>query len=173
MTATAADLSLRYSISTAISGDSTINKNGLGKYLSQTVAPSTLNTVFDTITQAQNAADQVDYRCVFIANLNATDSITNLKVWLAQVSGGATAAIGLDPTGLTDMNAVAVQAVTITNDATAPASVTFSAPTSGAPFIIPTLGPRQCFAVWMRRTATGSAAVASDGADLLLEGTVV
>lgn len=173
MTATAADLSLRYSISTAIQGDSTVNKNGLGKYLSQTVAPSTLNTVFDTITQAQNAADQVDYRCVFVANLNATDSITSLKLWIAQVSGGATAAAGLDPTGLTDMNAVAVQAVTIANDATAPAGVTFSSPAIGTPFVIPVLGPRQCFAVWIRRTATGSAAAANDGIDLLLEGTVV
>ena len=172
MTATAADLSLRYSISTAISGDSTVNKNGLGKYISQTVAPATLNTVFDTITQAQNQADQVDYRCVFVANLNATDSITNVKLWLSNIAGGALGAIGLDPNGVTAMTSSPVQAQSIANDATAPAGVAFSAPASGSPFVIPALGPRQCFAVWVRRTASGSAAASNDGVDLLLEGTV-
>lgn len=169
MTATAADIVQRFSVSSAVAGDSTTAKDGRGKYMSQTVAGSTKDTVFDTITQAENAALQVDYRCVFIANVNATDSITAVSLALAQVSGGANTSYGLDPTGVTPMDSVPVQAVTIANLATAPAGVTF---TTGA-LAVPLLGPRQCFAVWVKRAATGSGAVSSDGCDITVGGTVV
>lgn len=168
MAATAADISQRFSVSSAVAGDATTVTDGRGKYMSQSVAGSTKDTVFDKITQAENAALQVDYRCVFIANLNATASISALSLTLAQVSGGANAAFGLDPTGVTAMNSTPVQAVTIANLATAPAGVVFGT----AALAVPLLGPRQCFAVWVRRTATASGAVTSDGCDITVGGTV-
>jgi hypothetical protein len=173
MVATAADIVTRKSNSAAVAGDAATGGNNLGKFMSQTGASSGTNAEFDTITQSQNLAGQVDYRCVFLANLSTTDFVRACKVWMTNVSGGANAAIGLDPTGVVDMNSVTPQALTIANDATAPAGVVFSSPANfAAGLVVGDLGPRKCFAVWVRRTATASGAVSADGVDINISGTV-
>ena len=145
----------------------------LGKYIStSTIADATLNALFDDISGAENAASTVDYRCVFIHNSNAANALQNAVIWLsAEVAGGASIAIGVDPTAASAIGSASAQAVTIASETTAPAGVSFSSPTTaGTGLSLGTIPSGQCKAVWFRRTAANSAALNSDGVTWSVQG---
>jgi hypothetical protein len=89
----------------------------------------------------------------------------------AEVAGGASIAIGVDTTAASALGSATAQALTIANETTAPAGVTFSAPTTAAGGIslgsIPVGNVR---AVWVRRTAANTAALSGDGVTLAVSG---
>lgn len=149
-----------------------------GGYISTTQLNSsvTLDNLFTDITGAENAADQIDYACLFILNNTASgNSMLNTVAWLPLanfVSGGANVALGADPTGITVKTVSSLQAVKITSNTVAPSGVsTYVTPQSSAPtspsytggLQIGTVAPGSCFAVWIKRTATNSAPVNNDG----------
>ena len=145
----------------------------LGKYISTTViTDATLNNLFDNISGAENAASTVDYRCIFIHNNHATLTWQSVVAYLlSEVAGGANIAIGVDPTAASAIGSAGAQAVTIANETTAPAGVTFSSPTTlGTGIAIGDILPGQCRAIWVRRTATVSAALNNDGVTLRMQG---
>jgi hypothetical protein len=90
----------------------------------------------------------------------------------SEVAGGASIAIGPDPTAASALGSATAQAVTIANATTAPAGVTFTAPT--------TVGYRDrarydsrhpaSSAFWIRRTAANTAPLSGDGMTLALSG---
>jgi hypothetical protein len=92
-------------------------------------------------------------------------------VWVsAETPGGVNIAIGLDPAGVGNGSTTGV-ATTVANENTAPAGVTFSTPTSkGTGLAITDLAPGTGRAIWLRRTATNSAAIDNDSATLSFEG---
>lgn len=145
----------------------------LGDFISTTeVVDASLHNLFDPVTGDDNAGSVVDYRCIFVRNDNGTDTLYDAVVWVAtQVAGGATAAIGLDPAGVTADDSASPQAATIANENAAPSGVSFSTPTTkGAGLAIGDLGPGEVQAIWIRRTAANTAAVDNDGAELRVEG---
>jgi hypothetical protein len=145
----------------------------LGKYISTTqVTDATLNGLFDDVTGAENAALESEYRCVFVHNAHATLTLLSPVLWIAsEVAGGAVCAIGLDPAGATAIGSAPVQAATIADENTAPAGVTFTAPTTKATGLaLPSLAPGQCAAFWVKRTTTNSAAQNGDGVGWRVEG---
>lgn len=152
----------------ATPGNSTAQANpnlALGGFMSSTqLTAATLNNLFDDVSGAENTASTADYRCLFIHNSNATSSGTACKIFLSsETAGGASAAIGLDTTGVVAANSAATMALTIANETTAPTGVTFSAPTTDATGLsVATLGASQAIAVWVRRTAANSASLALD-----------
>ena len=124
----------------------------LGKYGSTTAVVSlAVAAVFDTVTAAQATAGYTDYRAVVVRNLSGADTATNLLLWLEDQVGGGTYSIGLDPVGIVAYNSAAVQGATIATKTTAPAGVTFTAPTSGAPFTVGNVAANQLAMVWIRR----------------------
>ena len=138
--------------------------NSLGLYVSTTQLSGTpMDNLFTDLGGAQNAADQVDYACVFIFNNNKTgNTMLDVTAWLPSadlgVDNGATFAIGADPTPPSVLGSSIAQAVAIQNPVMAPAGVSsWSAPTStsvgGVP--IPNIAPGYVAAVWIRRTANG------------------
>ena len=138
----------------------------LGNFMSSTqLTAASLNNAFDDVSGAENAASTVDYRCLFIHQSNATDTATVCRIWLnSETAGGAVAAIGLDPAGLKAANSATAQAATIANETTAPAGVTFTAPTTDAGGLaIANMTAATCVAVWVRRTAANSASLSLDG----------
>lgn len=161
------DIKLKLSTIAGSAGNSNAGVVGasLGKYVSTTEIPGGQNDLFPNITGAENAANQVDYACVFVHNTHATLTLQQAKVYLsAEVAGGASTAIGVDPSAASAVGAASAQAVTVASDTTAPAGVTFSAPTTaGAALSLGDIGPGQVKAFWVRRTAANSAPVASDG----------
>lgn len=164
----ATDIQLRLSTVTGSAGDSVAGApaTSLGKYMSTTATLAALNDLFDNISGAENAANQVDYRCFFVYNSHATLSWDNAVVFLqSEVAGGASLAFAVDNIGPVARNATAAQAAQIASDTTAPTGVgAFSTPTTDAAGLaLGNIGPGQCRAVWVRRTASNSAAVNNDG----------
>ena len=168
MPITSGNLPFHLSVKTGAAGNSVAQSDAnlsLGKYISTTVAPTSLNSLFDSVTAARNAASEVDYRCVFVRNAHATITATGGKLWLSggDPAGGLVWTIAVDSIAASAIGASSVQAQEAATD-TAPGSgvtgLAFSAPTSDAGGIsIGDLAPGQCRAVWIRCTATNSAAV--------------
>ncbi|MDB6026307.1 MAG: hypothetical protein JWM68_2530 [Verrucomicrobiales bacterium] len=143
----------------------------LGKYISTTQwTGGSLHDLFDVITGDENAASTVDYRCVFLRNAHVSlAALAPFAAWLAsEVGGGASLAIGVDPAGASPIGQAGAQAAIIANENTAPAGVTFTAPTTKSTGIsLPApMAAGNCVAVWIRRTAANSAPIDADGATL-------
>lgn len=160
-------------LSSGFSGAQASPNASLGEFISTTeIVDATLHNLFDVITGDENAAEDVEYRCFFIRNANATDTWLSVVVWMsAEVAGGANAAIGLDPAGVVAEDAGTAQAAVIATESDAPAGVSFSSPTTkGAGLAVGDIGPEEVIAVWVRRTATDSAAQDLDGVTIRAEG---
>jgi hypothetical protein len=171
----ASDIVWRYSVTTGSAGNTTAGTaNGsLGKYISTTAwAGGAANDLFDDISGAENAASTVDYRCIFIYNSNAANAYQNAVMYLsAEVAGGASIAIGVDTTAASALGSATAQALTVANETTAPAGVTFSAPTTAAGGVsLGTIPVGNVRAVWVRRTAANTAALSGDGVTLAVSG---
>lgn len=176
MAIAASDIKFKLSVTTGSAGNTTAQgtvDNSLGKYISTTaITDNTLNNLFSDLTGAQNAASQVDYRCIFIHNSHATLTYIGAVIWISnQVAGGADIAIGLDTTAISAVGSASAQALTVASSTTAPAGVTFSAPsTQGAGLSIGDLAAGNVKAVWVRRTGNNTSPVNSDGGTLSIAG---
>lgn len=174
MAITAADILWKFSV-VAAAGDTTAGTaaGSLGDQISTTqITDASLHNLFDAVTGDENAASEAEYRCHFIHNNHGSLTWENVVVWLsAEVAGGAVAAIGLDPVGVTAKGSASAQAATIANENTAPAGVSFSAPTTkGTGLSIGNIPAGSVVAVWTRRTAANTAALDNDGVTLRAEG---
>lgn len=171
----AGDLLWKFSVKTGAAGNSTASNgaSSLGKYISTSAwAGGVLHDLFDVVTGDENAASDVEYRCVFIHNNHATLTWQNAVVWIAsQVAGGAAIAIGVDPAAASAIGSAGAQAAEIATEGDAPAGVSFTAPTTkGAGLSLGNIAPGECRAIWIRRTAANTAAQSADGATLQIEG---
>lgn len=137
-----------------------VGNASLGGAKSNTLKPTTTDGLFDPVTAAQAAAGLVEYRCIYLHNASATDTMFAARVWIGANTPlpGTTLAIGVGT------SAVNGTEQTIANEATAPAGVTFSEPANAAAGLaLGDIPPGQHRAIWMRRTVTaGSGNLASD-----------
>jgi hypothetical protein len=171
------DIEYRLSVPSASAGDTNPQADpdsSLGGFMSTTELDhnTPLHNLFDVITGQQNAAEHVDYRCVFVTNTNDTDTLLDAVVWIEdEVAVGADIAIALDAAGVVAGDSGSAQAATIATEVDAPAGASFSAPTTkGAGLVVGDLEAGEAVAVWLRRTATNSDPVAADGVTIRIEG---
>ncbi len=169
------DILFKHSVKTGSAGNSTAGTpaGSLGKYISTTqITDATLHNLFDVVTGDENAASDVEYRCFFVHNSHASLTLQAPVVWLsAEVAGGAVAAISVDTTAASAIGSSSAQAKEVTDESTAPATQTFTAPTSkGAGLALGDIPAGQCKAIWVRRTAANTAALDNDGVTLRVEG---
>jgi hypothetical protein len=170
------DIKIRLSTTAGAAGNTTAQANpnlSLGKYMSTTdFIDATDNNIFDDISGDENSAGTIDYRCLFVYNSHGTLTLQGTKLWVpSEVAGGASVAIGLDTTAASSAGSAVAQALTIANETTAPVGVTFSTPTTkAAGLTVGDLGPGQCRAFWVKRTANNTGAVNADGFSFSLEG---
>jgi hypothetical protein len=138
--------------------------NSLGKFASTTQlnANVPLDNLFPDITGPQNAAQQVDYQCLFFYNTDTTFTLTSVTAWLPS-SGIQTSAIdwavGADTTMPMPFTSTTPQAGFITSPLVAPTTVTsFAPPIAQLPggVSLGSIAPSHVAAFWIRRTATGS-----------------
>lgn len=175
MAITATDILYKLSVTTG-PGNSTVQGNpnaSLGEFMSSTqITDATDNNLFDDISGDENAASDVEYRCFFVHNNHGSLTWQAVKVWLSsEVAGGANAAIALDGTGVVDATSASAQAEEIPDESTAPSGESFSSPTTkGTGLTIGDIPAGSCQAIWVRRTATNSAAQAADGVTIRCEG---
>jgi len=112
------------------------------------------NEIFPDVTTAQRIAGITSYRCLYLDNEHSTLTMASLTAWLEALAAGAGATfhIGVDPAGINGV------AAAIANETTAPAGVSFSAPTSyGAGINLGSLAPGDYIALWLRRTIAAGA----------------
>lgn len=166
----------KLSIKTGAAGNSSAQSDpdeSLGKYISTSAwAGGSLHDLFDVVTGVENAASDVEYRCLFIHNSNATNTYYSVVVWIsAETSGGAAIAIGVDTTDASAIGASSAQALEVATEGTAPSGVSFSSPvTQGTGISLGDIPPGYCKAFWVRRTAANSAAKDDDGGTLQVAG---
>lgn len=125
------------------------------------------STIFDDVSSAEATSGRIEYRCVYVLNNHGTLSYQTAKVWVQTQTPSADTdvAIGLAAAGL---NAAETA---IANDTTAPAGVSFSAPSSFAGGLsLGTIPAGQYYGVWVRRTVNAGAASASDSFTLRVQG---
>lgn len=153
----AADFVLRLS-----GGAANANANAaLGGVKSSEVMSTAIDGLFDVVSAAQAAAGLVEYRCIYLHNASTTDAMTSARVWMSANTPLALTTIDIG-VGSAAINATEQ---TTANEAAAPTSVTFSAPTTAATGLalgdIPASGQHR--SVWLRRTVTaGSLSSAND-----------
>jgi len=136
----------------------------IGGAKSSVVMPS---GIFDDVASGEATSGDVEYRCLYVDNTHGTLSLQSAKAWIqAQTPSGDTdVAIGLAAAGL---NAAETA---VANENTAPAGVTFSAPSSFAGGLsLGTIPAGQYFGLWVRRTVNAAAAGASDSFTLRVQG---
>lgn len=175
MAITAADIHFRASVAAAAGNTTAFGGAGtsLGDQITNAdYTDNSLNNLFDDISGDQNAASQVDYQCLFAYNAHATLSLLSPVAWISgEVAGGASTAIGIDTTAASAVGAATQQALIIASKTTAPAGVSFSAPTTkGTGLAVGTLAAGNVKAIWVRRTAANTVAVDSDGVTVRVEG---
>ena len=170
MAITDADIGIYLTVKTGSAGNSTAGTaaGSLGKYLSTTAAPTGLHAIFDTISAAENAASTVDYRCLAVRNLSATDTVTAVAFLPVATAGGATLSIQVDTTPATAIGSASAQGLSIANETTAPAGVTgWSTGDSASTGVdLGTIPPAHCRLLWLKRAANASPALDPDGATL-------
>lgn len=150
MAVTATDLNFRYSggSSNDIAGYS------LGGVMSSEEVPSSIKSaLFEEVDLDESEAGSTKYRCFYVINTHATDSLALTTLFIASNTPASSThvAMGLDPAGIGDGSSTGV-ATTISPETDAPAGVSFSDyPTSGAGLSIGTLDAGEAIAVWLRR----------------------
>ena len=126
----------------------------LGGAKSANAAATTLDALFDLTTAAQAAAGTVEYRCIYLHNANAADTMTNAVFFMSANTplAGTTIDIGIGSSALNGIEQ------TIANETTAPTGVAFTAPTTAATGIaLGNIPFGQHRAIWARRTVTAGA----------------
>ncbi len=112
--------------------------------------------LFDDVTSAESSAGDIEYRCFYVHNANATLAMQNAVVYIQANTTGNRIAIGV---GTSAVNAAETA---VADENTAPAGVTFSQPANkGAGLALGNIPAGQHRAVWVRRT-TGAATPASN-----------
>ncbi len=175
MAIVAADILFKFSEKTGVAGNSVAGTPGgsLGKYISTTqITDATLHNLFDVITGDENAAADVEYRCIFVHNAHGTLTWLTPVVWLsAETAGGASIAIAIDGVLASAIGATPAQADEVANEGTAPTGEAFSSPTTKATGLaLLDLPAGQCRAIWLRRTAANTAALDNDDVTIRCEG---
>jgi hypothetical protein len=139
----------------------------LGKFVSTTaLVDATLHNLFPAVDGSQAGTGIVRYLCVFICN-TAAELLSAVKVrLLSQRAGGASVALGIDPTAASSLSSGIAQAVEAASITTAPAGVAFSAPLAEADaLVVGNLAANSCRAIWLRLTMPADAsAMAQDDA---------
>ena len=135
----------------------------LGGVKSSQAASSAL---FDSVSGAEAAAGDVEYRCIYVHNDSASP-MTNAVLWLTAntPSGSTTIELGLGTSAINGTEQ------TVASEGAAPAGVTFAlCANKAAGLALGTIPAGQHRAAWLRRTVTGGApAAASDTASLRVE----
>lgn len=140
------------------SGNTDVNASIGGAISTTQVTDNSLNNLWDNVSGDESAAGDTEYRLVYLKNTHGSLTLQTSKVWILSdtTSADDTIDIGLAAAGL---NATETA---IANESTAPASVTFSHPTTkGTGLNTGNVPAGQYYGVWIKRIVTASAA-ASD-----------
>lgn len=120
---------------------------------------------FDDVSSAEATAGDIEYRCFYVHNANASLTLQNPVVWIQSNTTGNRIAIGV---GSAAVNATEQ---TVADESTAPSGVSFTQPASkGAGLALGNIPAGQHKAVWIRRNVAAGAGAANDAYTIRVEG---
>jgi hypothetical protein len=157
MPITSADLLFKYSIQTGPgnTNDQADPSSSIGGFISDTAWAGGLESLFDDLTPTQNAAGQVDYRCIFLHNAHQSLTLIRPVAWIVNPVV-ATIAIGVDPAPTSLVDSSAAQATSPADRYTVPVGVAFiPAADRKHALYLGNIPAGMCRAIWIRRTAPG------------------
>lgn len=163
------DLVWRYSVAAA-AGDTTASgpSTSLGDQVASNGPTSgAANNFWDDVSSSEAAAGDVEYRCGFVLNNHGTLTLIGPQLSIqSETAGGASIAIGVDPTAASAKGSASAQAVTVADESVAPAGVTFGT----SPVALGNIPAGFVKAFWVRRTVPAGAGLLADGAVLSVDG---
>lgn len=124
------------------------------------IVDATMDSMFDDLSIAEAVAGDINYRCFYIKNTNATEVLFSTVLWIDGPPGGdATMYLGCPfALGVPDPANVNTTPTAIANEATAPSGVTFIAATSEASgLIIGNLAAGDYYPFWVKRDQAANA----------------
>ena len=126
---------------------------------------ATGSTLFDTVSSAEAAAGDIEYRCVYVTNNGATEA-TDVKLGIQSNTPSADTDIAIALGGEGEGGT----AETPADENTAPSGESFTSPSSaGAGLSVGNLAAGEKYPFWIRRTVSAAAAgVGSDPFNLRL-----
>lgn len=130
-----------------------VGNASLGGIKSANAMSASVDQLFDQVSPAEALAGDIEYRCVYLHNANATDTMTNAVVFMSANTPltSTTVDIGVGS------SAVNGTEQTIVDETVAPVGVTFSAPTTaGAGLALGNIPAGQHRAFWVRFTTTAA-----------------
>jgi hypothetical protein len=143
----------------------------LGGIMSATaIVDATNDNLFDDVSGAESSAGDIEYRGFYVRNNHGSLTLQGSVIYISSLTSSADTEFDLAVAA----EAMNVDMATIANESTAPATVSFTRPTTfagglqlnGATGL--TSGSRR--GCWIRRTINAAAAAAADAGTLKVEG---
>jgi hypothetical protein len=145
--------------------------SSLGGIMSSTaIVDASNDNLFDDVSGAESQAGDVEYRGFYVRNNHGTLTLQDARIYISSLTSSADTEFDLAVAA----EAMNVDMATIADESTAPATVTFTRPTTytgglqlnGATGL--TAGSRR--GVWIKRTVSAAAAAVADAGTLKVEG---
>ena len=140
----------------------------IGGAKSSTEVGTGLHNLFDLVSSAETTAGDTEYRCVYVHNAHASLTLTSAVAYITSNTPSTDTSFEIG------VGAAAVNATetAVANEGTAPAGVTFSAPSSlGAALALGDIPAGQHRAIWFKRIVNaGAAAYTDDQATVRIQG---
>jgi len=144
--------------------NSTIANDIAGDISSVELTDNTLNNLWDDVSGDESSPGDTEYRKCFFKNTNGSLTAQSTVLWIDTntTSTNDTINIGLDPAG------AGAAGADIANESTAPAGVSFSAPSSkGTGLSMGNVSSGARYAIWVKRIVDASAAANDNNSYIL------
>lgn len=136
------------------SANSNVNLSIGGVKSSVEVVDNTLNNLFDDVTGTESLAGDTNYRMVYVYDNHGSLTMQNTRVYISSNTTSTDDTFDIGPAAA-GLNATETA---VANEATAPASVSFSAPSTYAGGInLGNIPFSQRYGLWIRRTVNAAA----------------
>lgn len=161
------DLEYRLSGGAANTDPNAALGGAMGTAAGAVITDNVANNLWDDVTGDEAAAGDVEYRGYYVKNKHATLTWQAVKHWISSLTSSADTEFDVALAA----EAVNTSMATIANESTAPATVTFTRPTTKAGGLsIGDIPAGQFKGLWIRRTVNASAAAVDDTGTVRSEG---
>lgn len=126
------------------------------------------SSIFDNVGSSEASAGDTEYRCVYVQNTNATDTLYAAKVYVYSNTPSTGTAVQIALAG----EGASATAETVADESTAPSGETFDdAEDEANALSLGNMAPGVYYGVWIKRTVTaGAASYANDTFTLRVKG---
>jgi hypothetical protein len=167
MSITTSDLEYRVSGGAANTDPALSLGGAMGTAGGSVITDNVSNNLWDDVTGDEASAGDVEYRGFYIKNKHGSLTWQSVFFWISSLTSSSDTEFDVALAA----EAVNTSMATIANESTAPATVTFTRPTTKSGGLsIGNVPAGQYKGLWIRRTVTAGAAAASDTGTVRCEG---